>query len=114
MSKKDKKLYNYVVNTLGVSKQVILDYVQSRVDDLLSKALHNKLDSNYIQNLILNRITSMVENGTSEGTFPFYEGHSFDNYVKKCIKRVIEEKVNEDYNLEVKIVRKDKVVLVKI
>jgi len=45
MSKKDKRLYNYVVNTLGISKKLIMDYVDSRIEDLFSK-----IDYDYIHN----------------------------------------------------------------
>jgi hypothetical protein len=109
---RSNKLYNYLVNNFGLSEEKVLQYVKDRIEEIIAKQVEHKLlDSNYVQNLILNRITQFLTEGVNTGHF--YKRESFDDYLKGCIKQVIERKLNEEYVLEVKMVRKDKQVIGK-
>ena len=100
MAHKDKRLYNYVVNTLGVSKEVVLEYVKERLEELILKALSTKLESKYVENLIINKITQIVTEGISERTSIYYERESFEKFVKKVVYEVVEKKINSEYTLQ--------------
>jgi hypothetical protein len=107
------KLYNYLVNTYGLSKEVVFEYIDTRLEDLIGKHLEAKLDSNYIERLILNRITRIAEEGISNGSY-YYERDNFEVYVTKCLNRILSDKVNNEYTIESKMVKKgDKVVKVR-
>ncbi len=107
--RKDKQLYNYLVNTLQISKAMVMDVVNTRIEELLSKHLESKLNSNYIENLILNRVTQTVVNGIPKAGIAgmYYDRRSFDDYLKEVIRSVLLEKMNAEYELEVKVVHKD-------
>lgn len=42
------KLYNYIVNTFNISKESIDATIEKRVDDVLSRHLKSKLESDYL------------------------------------------------------------------
>ena len=87
---------------------MVLEYVNARLDDLISKHLESKLNSNCVQNMILNRVTHIMENGIPNGHGgPFWTRLEFDDYVAKVIRRVIEDKLVKEYNAELKLVHKD-------
>lgn len=108
-------LYNYVVNKFGLSRELVLEYVNARLEDLVSKLLKDKLDSKEFEKMALNRITQIVTEGMSKETFGgfYYHKEPFDDYLKVVIRQVLENKLNEEYNLETKFVRKDKSVVHK-
>ena len=110
---KNKKLYNYIVNTFGLSKEKIMEEVDSRIENVIDKNVQNKLNSNHIENLILDRVTRVVAEGVpvDSNRFDFWKKDDFNIYLKKTIRKVIEEKFNEEYTLEVKVIRKEKQVI---
>lgn len=106
---KQKRLYNFLVNTYELSKENVMKLVEDRLENLIAKHINNKLDSKYTEKLILDKVTDVVANGVpvSSGYIDYWRKDKFDDYLKKQLRKVIEEKVNEDYELQVKIVRKD-------
>ena len=61
--RKDKQLYNYLVNTLGVSKQLVMEHIKERLDDLIVKHLNSKLDSQYVHGVISGCVAKILEDG---------------------------------------------------
>jgi len=57
---KNQRLYNYLVNTFGLSKQVILEYAEQRIEDILTKHIKAKLDSKHMESMILNKVTQIL------------------------------------------------------
>jgi hypothetical protein len=113
-TRNNKTLYNYVVNTFGLSKEVVMKYVDERLEDLIGKHLKNKLDSKWTEKVILDNVTEIVANGVSSPKFGmWWEKKPFEDYLKKVLLNVLEHKLNEEYTLEVKMVRKDKQVIAK-
>lgn len=110
MSHKDKRLFNYVVNTLGISKDMIMDYVNSRIESVLEKHVAKKLNSSDSERIIVDQITRLVKDGFHD---QWYSKTSFDTYVRQVIINILEKKVNDEYNIETKLVRKDKQVVGK-
>jgi len=90
MSKNNNKLYNNLVNTLGVTKELVMEQVNIRVEDLLSKHLESKLNSNYIEKLILDRITEIVKAGFINRSWCSRD--AFDDYVKNTINNILVKK----------------------
>lgn len=56
-NKKDKRLYNYIVNTLGVSRETIMDLIESRLEDLLDR----KMGFGYLENRVNEYIEKRIE-----------------------------------------------------
>jgi hypothetical protein len=108
MSRKDRRLYNYVVNTLGLSKELVLEYARDRLDDLITKHIQSKIDSRYIERLILERVTNKVTEGMDTG---WYSRESFDEYLRKVVHQIIESKVNAEYRLDVRLIEKGATVI---
>lgn len=114
MSHKDKRLFNYVVNTLGITKEMILEYIDARLEQLVIRVLKTKLESREFEKLILNRVTDILKSDV-EGDSPYYYSRSsFDSFLKSVVRNMIEEKVNLETQIEVKLVRKDKQVVNKV
>lgn len=109
--KRTNKLYNFLVNTYGLSKELILAEFDKRIDDLITKHLSSKIDSNYVQNLILDRITKIVTEGVSSG---LYSVNSFEEYVKKCVKEAVQKHMRQNYDIEMKIVDKNTSIVHKV
>jgi len=108
---KDKKLYNYLVNTLGITKQVAMDHLKERLEDIVNKHISSRLDSKKFENLVLNKITQYLNEGVTKS---WYERSTFEDFFKKTIDKVIMEKFNNEYTLEVKVVKKDATMIAKV
>jgi hypothetical protein len=112
---KNKALYNYLVNTLGVSKQMVLDYIDERLEDLISKHIVSKLDSNHIEKMILSRVTTVLTEGMPKTNYFYsYDRDKFDEYLRKVIRQILENRLNDEYEIETKLVRKDKLIVGKV
>lgn len=113
MSHPDKRLKNYLINTLGISKTIVMEYVEERLEEIIAKHVHSKLNSGDAQEMILNHVTKLVREGIASTQRYWYERQTFEDYVKQVMRQILEQKVNEEYDLEVKMVRKDKKVIGK-
>ena len=94
---KNKRLYNYLVNTFGISKEVVLGYVETRLEDLISRHVQNLLLSNRIEKLIMDRVTHFIKNGE---VGYYREKNAFNNVVKEQVRQVVEDQLRT--NCEVK------------
>lgn len=102
------KLYNYLVNTYGLSKELILIVVDNRISDLLNKHISSKLDSNHVNKVVVNEVANILTKGFENNHF---SKTAIEDYIKNIIAVQIEEKMNDEYELNVKVVRKNKSVL---
>jgi cell fate (sporulation/competence/biofilm development) regulator YmcA (YheA/YmcA/DUF963 family) len=59
MANNDKRLYNYIVNTFGISKEKIMEYVEARVIDLFDNIDHDYI-KNYCRQQIYKRLDQQV------------------------------------------------------
>lgn len=100
MTTRTNKLYNYLVNTYGLSKEVVLKEFQNRVVDLVSKHVVNKLDSDRIEHLILERVTHHIRTGFGNN---YYEKDSFEKIVKECMRSEVNKIIKENYQVEIKL-----------
>jgi len=106
-SKRSNKLYNYLVNTFGLNKETILEYVDNRVQDLLPKHIDNKINSSKMEYMILGTVSNIINKGFGEHS-PYYDRRvAFDKYVKKCIREEVIKIVKETKEIEVKLIDKD-------
>jgi uncharacterized membrane protein YheB (UPF0754 family) len=113
MGKRNKNLYNYFVNTFGLSKDAIMAVINERVEDLLSKHIQNKLNSNSMETLIANMVTRFLEEGVTNHSW-WMKKTSFEDFLKKTISQEIKDRLNDEYTLEVKLVRKEDSVINKV
>ena len=99
---RNKRLYNYLVNTLELSKENILKHVEERIESIVARHLVNKLDSKAMEKIILDRVTDIVKNGF-EHRGAYYRTQ-FDDYVANIVESVTEKRLNKEYKLEVKMI----------
>ena len=113
MARNSNKLYNYVVNTFGISKEMLMEFVENRLEQLVNKHVERKLDSRAIESMILNHVTKVVTEGVPKpGPFGMSVSREvFDSYLRKVLKNVVEEKITKDFDVEVKVVGKDKYIV---
>lgn len=107
MSRRDR-LYNYIVNTFGISKELIFEYVDKRIEDILDKHLTSKLDSQRIERLIIDKTVYIVKNGIQ--STPNYYGWgtgSFEKLVREAIREEVNRIIDEEYTFSGKL-SKDK------
>lgn len=96
---RNKKLYNYLVNTFDISKEKIIDHVNARVDDILKKHIRDTMDSIYVRELILDHLTDLVNNGLK---YALWGRQSFQTYFKKVVREEIKKILDEKYQIEIK------------
>jgi len=104
-SKKHNKLYNYLVNTLGISKQMVQDHIDMRlvqIDQKIDQYLKDKLESDKMEKAIMDRVTNLVKNGFEKHVW-WADRDKFEQVVKEKIKQVI----NENFEIEVKLAKKE-------
>lgn len=98
-TQRTNKLYNFLVNTYGLSKEAILEHIDIRLNDLIKKHVVAKLDSNQIESVIINHITQYIK----DGKFDRWRKDSFKDFVKLCIQEEVQRLVKENYKIEVNL-----------
>jgi hypothetical protein len=92
---KNKKLYNYLVNTFGLSKEIVLSYVNERIEEILNKHVDSLLRSDRVEKIILNRISHYI----SEGETSIYSKTSFEKIIKNQIKEVVKDELRKNASI---------------
>jgi len=101
MSKsRTNKLYNYLVNTYGLSRETIMEHVEARLESLIDKHVRNVLDSDRVQNLIMDRIAYYIKNG--EVSRWGRRTETFEKIVKDQIKSVVEDQLQKNCEVQFK------------
>lgn len=100
------KLYNYLVNEFGLSKELILETVKTRVDDVLAKNLEPILNSNYLKKAILNHVTRIVKEGSKSNYIHIAE--PFEFLVREAVNVAVKEELKNNYAIKVERVSDDK------
>lgn len=85
---RNKKLYNYLVNTFDISKESILQHVESRIEELLDKHVTAILQSNRIERMIVNRLSDYMSKGKSDY---WSTDKNFEKIVDSQVRNVIED-----------------------
>lgn len=85
---KDKKLYNYIVNTLGVSKDMIYQVIEDRITDLIYKHAESLLSKGSVNEAITKAITSYVTSGKVD---PYFSKKSFEKILDEYVKSAVED-----------------------
>jgi hypothetical protein len=82
-----KKLYNYITNTYGISKELILEQVNLRVEDLIKKHIDSLFRSNRIEKIIVNAIADYLKDKTTTR----FGRKNFDLIIREQIQDIIEK-----------------------
>jgi hypothetical protein len=93
---KNKKLYNYIVNTFGISKEIVLEIVKERVEDILGKHIKDLLNSKRIEQVIINRVAHFVSEGERTS---LHSKHNFNKIVKNQIKEVVKDELRRSASI---------------
>lgn len=109
MSRKDR-LYNYMVNKFGISKEMILERVHERVDDVLCKVLEERVfTTNYFERVVLRKIEAMRTNATLT---KFYNHEVLKDIIERAVREEIRaelaSQLDTRYELEVAIKERGK------
>ena len=100
MANTNNKLYNYLVNTFGISKKMVEEYIDKRLEDLITNHFKQKLsNSRFYEELILNRITHILTEGFPPQNGYWHSRDMFDTYLQKEIKKVIESHIEKNFNI---------------
>lgn len=83
-----------------------MEQVQNRVESIVAKCIQNKLDSKEMERIITNRISDIVINGFKDND-NWYR-NSFDDLIIAKTRAIVEERLNKEYKLEVRMIEKDK------
>jgi hypothetical protein len=92
------KLYNYLVNTYGLSKENIMQHIEDRIEDIVRKHIDAKLDSEWFKNAILNYVAEFVENGVKDkhGLLYYQSKTPFEDLVYKEFQKAITDVMKEN------------------
>lgn len=101
-TQRTNKLYNFLVNNYGLSKEKVLEIFQNRVEELVSKHISSKLESNYFENLIVNRITQIIKDGFASKNY-WVDNTAFEEFVKSCVDKKVREIIEKEHKIEVKL-----------
>jgi len=97
VSSRNNKLYNYLVNTFDISKETVLEYIEGRLEELIDKHVGSLLQSNRVEQMIMDRVAYYIKNGT----VGMWRGkHTFEDIIKQQVKSVVEDQLKK--NCEVK------------
>lgn len=94
---KNKKLYNYLVNTFGLSKEIIMKHVEKRIEDIIDKNINNLLNSNKIHDMIVSRVSEYIKKGTMNTHL--LERKSFETIINEQIRAVVENYLRERFKI---------------
>ena len=98
------KLYNFIVNTYGISKESILSIIDVRLENILSKEIRNKLSSNHFECMVVSQVAKFIKDGTLTTSISLYRNpSSFESLVKDCMREEIRKIVQENYEISLKI-----------
>ena len=107
---RNKRLYNFLVNTYGLSKDKVMDHLNHRIGDLEIKVnnqakglIHDYIRSTRFHNFMKNKVASILENGFSPDHWRS-ERDMLEKFIKKRVRESIKEEVDrqlkEKYSLE--------------
>jgi len=96
------KLYNYLVNTYGLSHEMIMDYVSERLNQLVEKHIRSIFEENRIEDMIVHTVTKYMKEGEKNGPFYGHPKTCFEDIVKKQIKDIIEELLRDKCEIKFK------------
>jgi len=97
----NKKLYNYIVNTLEITAEKVLEIVTARVDDILDRKLKNYFEQNHLERAILDRVSQYIR-GENSFTAEWYSTDKFETVVKDAIRKEVQRIIQEGYEVTVK------------
>jgi hypothetical protein len=106
-TKRTNKLYNYLVNTYGLSKEMVMEYVKERLDELISKHIAEVLNSEKFNRDFNYSMAKFLE---TEKTSNHYwdRKNSFKKVIEDTTRKIIIEEITKNYNLSIDIKEKQK------
>lgn len=100
MNRRDR-LYNYIVNKFGISKEMVYKYIDTRLEDLVAKHLKSKLDSKNVEYMILNTMSGYLKDGLKGNCIWGYQ-NSFEEFFRDTVKKEVKKIIEERYSIEIK------------
>jgi Glu-tRNA(Gln) amidotransferase subunit E-like FAD-binding protein len=89
---KPNRLYNYLVNTYGLSKELVLQLVEDRIEDLVEKHVKIKFKQASVENMIIRAVSDYVKNGEIN---LYRQNNTFDRIVKEQIKEIVKDELRK-------------------
>lgn len=97
---KNYKLYNFLVNTYGLSKEKVLEHFEARIEAIVEKTLRSKIESGYVNDSILNKIDAIFKTEGDSKRSPWYTKKSFDEFLKHTVEDVIKKHIEDKYQID--------------
>ena len=91
-SRRNHKLYNYLINTFDISKKVIMDHVEERIDDIIGKHVSSLLNSNSVQRTLIHMIAEYIKKGKIDY---YVKSHSFEKLINDQIRKIVEDHLKD-------------------
>jgi hypothetical protein len=98
---------NYMHNELGITKEDIKKWTEDSVIRTVDTKLDIYLDSKRFETLLLNRITTIINNDKIYDSF--YQPQNFKNWFLGIVKNEIKKEIvdNINFNIDVNIKNKE-------
>ena len=97
---KNNRLYNYLINTLGLSKELILKNIDQRIEQVLHKILYNELKSIKFERIIIDTVASVIDKGVVRNNRYGSLRYKFNDLIKSKVKEVVEDKLQEECQIK--------------
>lgn len=108
--KRTNKLYNFIVNNYGLSKDVIMEHVNSRLDSLMDKHIENliksKINSEAFDRHLVFMLSAFIKNEKEISIHSWNRGQKFIEVLKQCTKESVIEELNANFKLNVSLTQK--------
>lgn len=110
MSKSNKKLYNYIVNTLNISQQEVKECINERVDKIMQNSLYDFMNSNRFEQIVLNKLSDIITNGIVDNRW--YSRTSFEDLIQTRLSNEVTKYINDNIKIEFKVTDKQNKIII--
>ena len=115
---KNKRLYNFLVNTYGLSKEKVMENMSERFKDLeealfqqITREVKEKLDSYSIERFMKNKISQILTQGFNQDEWRV-KNTTLESYIKDkvdyLVKQEVESQLRQKYELNLNFKKKEK------
>ena len=101
------QIYNYIVNTLGLSKEMIIECIDHRVAEVTEKVLKSHvLESNNMRHFVARCMADLLKGGFEK--YQYGKLASFEYLVQEEVRKEVARVIKEQYSFDLKVEPKEK------
>lgn len=106
---RNNKLYNYIVNNYGLSKEMVLEYAKDKIEVLIDKHIENlvkqKIEKEQFDRNLYYAIANFIKNEKS-GTNAFDRKKTFKDVLVSVVRETVIEEIDSNYEIKLEIKQK--------